>query len=162
MEQIHEETYMFIAALALVGWILWLFFRRYQMMTQARLQRTESFNRLIEKFGTAKEFAEFAGTEEGKKLLADPVTPPPNPLTKVLRFLQAGILFILIGAAYFVNASRWQGITEAQSPAYYHQSNDFMSYGTLAMLLGVGLLIVAGVTYVFVRRWHLANGSAHK
>ena len=162
MDQFHEETLMFIAVIFLVGRVLWLFFRRYQMSTQARLQRTESFNRLIEKFGSAREFAEFAQTEEGKKLLADPLAPPPNPLTKVLRFLQAGVLFIIIGGAYFVNASRWKDITEAQNPNYYHQMMDSNYWGTLAMFLGVGLVIVAGVTYIFVRRWHLANGSATK
>src|SRR5712671_6589661 len=124
MDVIHEETILAVAAIALAGWIVWLFFRRYQLATQARLQRTESFNRLIEKFGSAKEFAEFAQSEEGKKLLADPVTPNPNPLSKVLRYLQAGILFILIGVAYFINASRWQ-FGPAQDPNYFHKAEDF-------------------------------------
>ena len=162
MDTFHEETIIFAAVLALAGWVLWLLFRRYQLSVQTRLQRTESFNKLIEKFGSAKEFAEFAQSPEGKKLLDDPMLPPPNPLTKVLRFLQAGILFVMIGGAYFINANRWKGLTEAQDPNYYHQMMDSNYWGTLAMLLGVGLIIVAGVSYIFVRRWHLANGSSKK
>ena len=160
MEQVHEETIMFIAIIVLAGWVLWLLFRRYQLSAQARLQRTEAFNKLIDKFATVKEFEEFSQTTEGKKLLADPVTPLPNPLSKILRFLQAGILFIVIGCAYFINANRWKDMTEATNPNYYHQMMDSNYWGTLSMLLGVGLVIVAGVSYVFVRRWHLANGSS--
>lgn len=162
MDQIHEETYMFVALLLLVGWILWLIFRRYELSTQVRLRRTESFNRLIEKFASAKEFAEFAQTEEGKKMLADPIVPLPNPLTKVLRYLQAGVLSILIGVACFVNAGNGYIAGEAQSEAFYRRMNEYNSYGTLAMLLGGGLILVAGITYVFVHRWHLANGAAKK
>ena len=105
------ETLMIPALLVLVLFPLWLLFRRYQVSTQVRIQRIESFNRLIEKFGSAKEFAEFAQTAEGKKLLDDP-SPPPNPLTKVLRFLQAGVLFIMAGAAYWINAWRLRSETD--------------------------------------------------
>ena len=162
MDQIHEETYLAVAVIVLAGWVFWLFFRRYQLSTQARLERTLSFNKLIEKFGNVKEFAEFAQTEEGKKLLTDPATPFPNPLTKVLRFLQVGILFVVIGCAYFINAGRWKDITETQNPNYYHQMMDSNYWGTLSLFIGIGLIVVAGVTYIFVRRWHLANGSLKK
>ena len=162
MDLIHEETIMFVALVALAGWVLWLLFRRYQLSTQTRSQRTEAFNKLVEKFGSPKELAEFTQTAEGKKLLADPISSAPHPLTKVLRFLQAGILFIAIGGAYFINANRWKDITETQSPNYYHQMMDSNYWGTLAMLLGVGLIIAAGISYIFVRHWHLANGSTGK
>ena len=159
MPEIHEETLMAVAALFLAGWVIWLVFRRSQLTTQLRLNRTETFNRLIEKFGSTKEFIEFAQSEEGKKLLADTPASIPNPLTKVLRYIQAGVLFIIVGIAYFINAGRWQFIND---PNYFHKAEDFNSYGTIAMLLGVGLLIIAGVTYLFIRRWHLANGSGKR
>ena len=70
--------------LLLVGWTLYLLFRRYQVTTQARLQRVESFNKLIEKFGTAKEFTDFIQTEEGKKMLVVAANKPP---AKKIRFI---------------------------------------------------------------------------
>ena len=162
---ITEQTInaiIFVALLALGGWVVWLFFRRFQTHTRARLHRTEVFNKLIEKFGSTKEFVEFIQTAEGKKLLEDPVAQPRDPLAKILRFLQAGILFVAIGCAYFFNASRWKDLTEAQDPNYYHQMMDANYWGTLAIFLGVGLIVVAGISYLFVRHWHLANGSAKK
>ena len=163
MDRMTEDVInaiMFAALLSLGAWIVWLFFRRFQTHTQARLHRTEVFNKLIEKFGSTKEFVDFVQTAEGKKLLEDPVAQPRNPLAKILRFLQAGILFIAIGGAYFLNANRWKDLKEAQDPNYYHQMMDSNYWGTLATSLGVGLLVVAGVSYLFVRHWHLANGSA--
>ena len=145
--------------LLLVGWTLYLLFWRYQVTTQARLQRVESFNKLIEKFGTAKEFTDFIQTEEGKKMIADPTTPPLNPLGKVLRFLQAGILFIMIGGAYRVNALRLEGQTD---PNYFHQMMDSEYWGTLALFVGAGFIVIAGVSFILTRYWHLANGLSRK
>ncbi|HTK82146.1 MAG TPA: hypothetical protein VL633_07640 [Bacteroidota bacterium] len=163
MDHLQEETYLFLALLALIGWVFWLIFRRYQTGAEVRIQRIASFNRLIEKFGTAKEFADFAQSEEGKKILADPVAPPYNPLTKVLRFLQAGVLLVIIGIAFFVNASNgYLSDDPVSHELYYRRMNEFNSYGTLSLLLGIGSIVLAGVTWVFVRRWRLANGSSGK
>ena len=159
MNEYMVGVVMIPSVLALAGWVLYLFFRRYQVSTQLRLQRIESFNRLIEKFGSAKEFAEFAQSAEGKKLLDDPMSTPPNPLTKVLRFLQAGVLFIMAGFAYWINATRLRSETD---PNYVHQMMDANYWGTLAIFIGIGLIVTAGISYIFVRRWHLANGSTKK
>ena len=153
------DMVMLASVLALVGWVFYLFFRRYQVATQVRIQRNESFNRLIEKFGTAKEFAEFAQTPEGKKLLEDPMSPPPNPLAKVLRFLQAGVLFIMIGIASWINGMRLSTQTD---PLYVHQMIESNHWATLAFFLGIGLIAVAAISYFFVKRWHLANGLMKK
>jgi hypothetical protein len=153
------ETVAVPSVLAFAGWILYLFYRRYQVSTQLRLQKVDAFNKLVEKFGSGKEFVEFAQTEHGKKLLVDPILPPPNPLTKVLRLLQAGIIFVGLGIASLINGARLSAITE---PAYVNQMIQANHYGTLAVFLGLGLIVAAGVSYIFVRRWHLANGSLTK
>jgi hypothetical protein len=159
MDRFIADVLMFAFLLALVGWVLYLFFRKYQVSTQVRIQRIESFNRLIEKFGNAKEFAEFAQSAEGKKLLEDPISPPPNPMAKVLRFVQAGILFIMIGVASWINAARLRSETD---PNYVHQMIESNHWGTLATFFGIGLIVAAGVSYIFVKHWHMANGSLKK
>ena len=156
MDRYIADMVMFASLLTFVGWVLYLFFRRNQVSTQVRIQRIESFNRLIEKFGSAKEFAEFAQSAEGKKLLDDPMLPPPNPLAKVLRFLQAGVLFFMIGIACWINAERYRTQTD---PNYVHQMMESNHWGTIAVFIGIGLIVVAGISYIFVRRWHLSNGS---
>ena len=154
--QIAEAVAAF-SIFALIGWVLYLFFRRYQVTKQLQSQRIDSFNRLVEKFGNAREFIEFAQTPQGKKLLEEPVTPRPNPLNKILRFLQAGVLFIVIGIGHCLNGMRMATVTEV--PFVYDRMNAYY-WGTLWLSLGVGLLIVAGISYIFVQRWHLANGES--
>jgi len=144
------------AILALAAWGFYLFFRRFQVVKQLQSQRIESFNRLIEKFGNAKEFIQFAESPQGKKILEEPVSPRPNPLNKVLRYIQAGVLFIMVGGGLWLNGMRLSRETDINN---LRQGMESYNMASLALFLGVGLLIVAGISYVFVRRWHLANGE---
>jgi hypothetical protein len=157
MDNQMAESVTAFSILALSGWGFYLFFRRYQITIQLQQQRIESFNRMIEKFGTAKEFIEFTQTPQGKKLLDEPVGAKPNPLNKVLRFIQAGVLFIMIGFGYYLNGMRMADVTEV--PMAFDRMNAYY-WGALSTCLGIGLLIVAAITFIFVRRWHLANGES--
>ena len=159
MDHQVPETFMVLGIFFLAGWLFYLLFRRYQVNTEARMKRTDAFNKLLEKFSNAKEFSEFVQTEEGKKFIEDPVVKPANPLSKVLRFLQAGVLFLMIGAGYLANARRLKIETD---PNYVHQMMDSNYWGTLSLFLGAGLISVAGISYLFVRWWHLANGTSKK
>ena len=154
-----SDVLMFACLMAAVAFTLWLLFRRYQVSTQVRMQKLESFNKLIEKFGNAKEFVDFAQTEQGKKMLGDQASPPSNPLTKVLRFIQAGVLFLMIGFADWINATRLRPATE---PNYVHQMIESDYWGTIFIFIGLGLILAAGISYIFVRQWHLANGASQK
>ena len=158
VNRIHEETYMFLGVLLLVGWVIYLVFRRYQVISEARTKRAEAFNKLVEKFSSAQEFSAFLETENGKKFIEDPIPAPGHPYGKVLRYIQAGILSLLIGFAYWINASR----INSTDPNYIHQMMDSNYWGTLAVFLGIGLLVVAGITFVLTRHWHLGNGSSRK
>jgi hypothetical protein len=154
--QIAEAVAAF-SIFALIGWVLYLFFRRYQVTKQLQSQRIDSFNRMVEKFGNAREFIEFAQTPQGKKLLEEPVDPRPNPLNKILRFLQAGILFIMVGVGYYINAMRLADLTDIN---FVNERMHSFHWGALSLCLGVGLLIAAWISYIFVQRWHLANGES--
>ena len=96
---ILEELVLMVAVTTLTAWILWLVFRRFQVLTHARAQRTETFNRLIDKFGTAREFVDFLQSDAGRKVLEDPIAPPTDPRTSVRRFVQGGIILLGLGPA---------------------------------------------------------------
>ena len=140
----------------LIGFILYLAFRRYQVSMQLRMQRIESFNRLVEKFAGAKEFVEFAQSPQGKTMLEHPASPMPSPLAKALRFLQAGVVLVMVGIGFWINAL---SIHPGADINYIAQARESSYWGTLNMCLGIGFIMVAGITYYFVKRWHLANGS---
>ncbi len=154
-EQI-PETAMVVCMFAFIGWGIYLFFRRYQIAAQAQQQRIESFNRLVEKFGSAKEFIEFAESPYGRKLLEEPIVSKANPLNKILRFLEAGVLALLLGAGFWFNGSRLVKNTDLSSLS---EGSNWLNIGSLFLFMGTGLLLVAGISYIFVRRWHLANGN---
>lgn len=153
--QVHEETYMFIALLMLAGWVLWLLFRRYQLSTQARLQRTEAFNKLIEKFGTSSEFVEFLNTEQGKKFLEDPLPQQANPKKTVLRFVQMGVILIAVTAGFMIKWHQIQEYIESQSGSvdinWINESMDFLYLTMLSASLSVAMFVLAVITYFFSR-----------
>lgn len=159
---IHEETYMFIAMVLLAGWVLWLLFRRYQMNTQARLQRTEAFNKLIEKFGTSAEFVEFLKTEQGKKFLEDPLPQHANPKKIVLRFVQMGVVLIAVGAAFMIKWNQLQEFVATQpTPVDINWINEMMDYLYFTMLsaaLSVAMFVLAAITYFF-SKWMITDSA---
>ncbi|MBC8144018.1 MAG: hypothetical protein H7X80_00455, partial [bacterium] len=50
MNNYTSETLVIVAALVLIGFIVWLLFRRYQSGSQVRVLRIETFSRLLDRF----------------------------------------------------------------------------------------------------------------
>jgi len=144
------------AVLALFALAMYFQFRRSQGLLHLHSQRIETFNRLIEKFGNAKDFVEFAQSPQGKKMLEDQGVARPNPLNKVLRILQAAIVLIMAGVGLSINGMRLSAVADVNN---VRQGMQSLSLGTTVLSLGVGLLIVSGISFYLVRKWHLANGE---
>ncbi len=146
------STTMLIKKLVITGGILlliafWLYlrFRRWQLLREALKQRSEAFNRLLEKYGTAKEFLEFLQTDNGRKLFEDPLLLGGHPILRVLGFVQWGIISFVLGLVpYFAILLGVPGVDGSDK-----------ELGIALMLLGVGLLIVAVVTHYLASRWDL-------
>ena len=156
MDTSMAEAATAIGIAALIGFMLYLGFRRYQIATQARAQKIDALNRLIEKYGTAKEFIEFAQSPQGKKLLEEPAAPMSSPLNRIMRFVQGGIIFVVIGIADVINGLRLGSATEINF--VYDRANAYY-WGTLAIAIGIGLIIAAAVSYYLAKQWHLTNGA---
>lgn len=148
---IVEELVLMIAVTALTAWILWLVFRRYQVQTHARAQRTETFNRLIDKFGTAREFVDFLQSDAGRKLLEDPIAPPADPRKSVRRFVQCGIVLLGVGSALLLNALRLRDQTDIN---FVREAMGLNYWGTIFAGGGAALLIVAIVSHYLAKRWN--------
>jgi hypothetical protein len=164
MEPILEETILFGAAIALVGWVLFLLFRRQQMHLQARMKRTEVFDHLIEKFTTSQEFIEFLKTDEGKKLIEDPLKQPTNPSKAVLRFLLAGVVFAALSYAYIAHSNELNSyIHSIPDPDIneVHKVMDFHAWGTLTMALAGGMFVMAAVTKLLAKKWDINGKQSH-
>ncbi len=147
-----DEFLMVVIAFTSVPAVFWYLFQRQNTVAKARLQRAESINRLIDKFGTAKEVIEFLQTEQGQKFLEDPAPTAENPRNRVLRFVQAGVVFLFLGFAFYMNASLFSNQADIN---YARKVVDLKFWGTLSAVLGAGLLVVAYVTSALVKKWRL-------
>jgi hypothetical protein len=164
MDAVHEETYMLLGLFALGGWVLYLFFRRQQMHLQARMKRTEVFDHLIEKFSTSQEFIEFLKTDQGKKLVEDPIGQPAHHSQTVLRFILVGVVFAAISIACLVYANNLAGyIKSIPDPDinYINKQMDYRYWGTLTMALSAGMFLMATVTKTLAKRWKLNGSNNH-
>ena len=162
MTEIHEETYLMVASLLLVGWVLWLLFRRFQLNGQARLHRMEAFTKLIDKFGSAKEFTEFIETDSGKKLFSDQQLPASNPSRVALRFIQVGIIFGALAVAFFIDhlhVSHALSGVSSPDPNDLRKIQEDLFWSTLWFSLSIGMFVLAGVTQFLGRKWNLLNGN---
>jgi hypothetical protein len=143
-------------ALAFAAFLLWLGSRSYKASAQMRLQRAEAFNRLLERFSSAKEFTEFLQTEEGKQFLRDPLPSSRASSNRTLRFVQYGIVLFALGVGCLLNAYRLRDATDLH---YASQAQDCQFWGIFGVTIGVALFVTAMVSSAMARKWHLLNGE---
>jgi hypothetical protein len=149
---------VFLCVLGALLWLIRLLSENRRWNRIFKLQ-TEVHSKLIERFGTSQELLSYMGTQSGKRFLeAAPIPvdfersqPVPSPVARVLTPLQIGIVLTLLGAG-FLSLSRT--LPQATTPLHV--------IGTLALTLGVGFIISAGVTWILARRLGLMpEADAH-
>ncbi len=149
MNELHEETLMLLGLVAFAAFLAWLFFRRSQLAAQRSQLDLELRNRLVDKFANAREFLEFVETEKGRELFQGLAPQPPHPFLNPMRFLQAGVLSVLLGCAIHLNAGRFAGLTDIN---FVNKVRDLESWGTLFVAAGIGQAVAAAIGYAFARR----------
>ena len=152
------EAFTFLVIGAVVCFLFWLAYRIYRTNTQTRLQRAESFNKLLERFSSAKEFTDFLATEQGKRFLDNPMPSPKSTLSKIMRLAQFGVVILFVGFGFLINAQRLSGATDLH---YSTMSTDQHIWGIFGVMLGVGLLVTALISYILAKRWKLTNGNGN-
>lgn len=156
MQYIESDTIMFVAIVALVGWLYWLHHKR--RLEQSELKRTQLqlLNNALEKFGSAGEFVDFAQSKEGQIMFHVNDSPQVEPPRTKIRFAQIGILLVCVGVGLFIGASGDQTTMEGDLREVLIMM-DFT--GTVAISMGIGLLVVALVTLLW-ERWF--SGAANE
>ena len=108
--------------------------------------QTEIYTKLLEKFANNEELMAYVQSEAGKRFLASATLPQvpegrgTNPVSRVLTPLQIGAVMTLAGFGFL----------------YLHHdvggSIPLLGLGTLAIALGFGFMISAGLAWVVARR----------
>jgi Na+/H+ antiporter NhaD/arsenite permease-like protein len=151
-----EDVLALAVLLVFAAFVLLLLFRRSEQRHRDQIQRNETLRILVQKFNTSDEFVGFVNSEAGRQLLS-PTTQPPKPqVFSTLRFVQVGVVLIMIGLGMLVHAHGLAGLTD---PNFVHQREDLNYWGTVASATGFGLLVVAGITRWLSRKWGLFDSQ---
>jgi hypothetical protein len=149
---IGEDIIIFFVFLIVLSAILWLLRMLLQNRRWNRIFKvqTEIHTKLLDKLGGSQELFAYLGTEAGKKFMelapiatALESTQRPgllSPITRILAPLQLGIVSTLIGLSLlFIKG-------------YFKDSEALLFVGTMALALGIGFIISAGVSWLLAQR----------
>jgi small-conductance mechanosensitive channel len=129
------------------GWGLKLLLTYRRRVKLAQLQY-ELQGKLLDKFSTSQELAEYLRGDAGERFLQSATVERSDPHTRILGSLQVCLVLLTGGAALLALEGRISGADEA-----------FAFLGTLGAALGVGFGLSAGVAYLLSKSWGLINGS---
>ncbi len=155
--RIISELGQFLIFLSIVGALLWILRvllenRRWHKV--ARVQ-AELQNKLVEKFGTSREFLDYLGSDAGRHFLEWtplPVEQPasgPFPYGRILWSVQAGVILIFVGGGMLFLRGYLPGPAE-----------QFLILGALAMSLGVGFILSSAISYLLSRSFGLLERTS--
>lgn len=114
--------------------------------------RAEIYNRLIDKFGTAPEFIAFLESEAGLNFIEENTVQSAVPLGKILVSIQIGVVLTLLGTGLLITGNVFG--ESLGSDLYIVLTVG----GIIGLMVGVGLLISAGISYRLCKAWGmLAN-----
>ncbi len=138
-----------VAEFALIGWIIWV--AVYYTMNRSR-QRSEERLRMLDRFSTGQELADFLASETGQQFLATFASKPSNPRKYVLLAIWCGVICVLTGAVSLGLAA--SGV--------FTDPDMFLAFlvsGFLGMAVGFGILICGAITNRLIRKWRLNSAD---
>ena len=112
----------------------------------ATAARAEVYNRMIDKFGSAKEFTDFLQTAEGRSFIEElgrDRGPVSGPYDKILWSIKAGVLSTLVGLTLVVLSMTMFDTTE----------EGMMIPGAILTALGAGFIISAVISQRLSASW---------
>jgi len=141
-----QEAVMMVGVLALIGWLVFLLFRRFQVRAQESARRLEMFGKLVDKFGDSKEFVNFVQSNEGKSLLKDSGVNGINTRQVALRMFIVGVLLFAVGYGFMSGTSAYDNSTD---PNFINKVAELRYWGKMAWGLAVGFVGAGLLTHLF-------------
>ena len=133
-------TFIFLGLFALASWFFWLDAKRRQALVQAK---SDLQNRLLEKFASPQDVAQFLQTEGGRRFLQGLTTDSRHAGRRIQTALQVGVILACLGLACIGLGTAYGGQGGSRG----------LIFGTLILALGFGFLISAGISYSLSKKW---------
>lgn len=143
----------FVLILASLIWLLRVLLENRRWGRMLKMQ-TEVHSRLLDKFTANAELLAYMSSDAGKRFLeSTPIAPGidggpfrGNVIGRVLLPAQAGVVLALLGMGFFYLRGSIPGTTPAVM---------LLVLGTLALMLGLGFIIAAGLSWGLARHFGL-------
>ncbi len=126
-----------------VAWIVWVVSGNQRRKRVAEIQR-EMHMKLFEKFGTSQELLDYLKSEAGRRFLDSATIEHARPTGRILGSIQTGLTLLVTGLGLL--------FLHGRLPSW---SDDTLVFGVLAVALGIGFLLSAGVSYWLSKAWGL-------
>ena len=106
---------------------------------------TEFHARLLDRLGSAKEFAEFFTSDAGTRFMESMSSREGGaPHLRILRSLQTGLVLLALGVGFFIMLDQRNFSIEA--------ADGLMVMATAATAIGLALVVSTGASYALSRR----------
>ncbi len=132
------------------AWVITVIVRAFKEKSILRT-RAELYNRLLDKFSSGNEFAEYLESETGRRFVEEITVESAAPTSKILSSIQRGVILTLIGFGMVVLANLFFG---------GDLFNMAAAGGTVVLMLGVGFLISTVITYRLSKSWGLIGAES--
>jgi hypothetical protein len=149
---------VFLCFLAAALWLLRVILENRRWGRIVKLQ-SEVHTKLLDRFAGSQELLTYMNTDAGKRFLESaPISAgfgaepqAKMSMMRILTPLQLGIVITLLGSGSLLLRNNAQ--LEARS-------QFFLVFGTLGLMLGIGFIISAGISYVLARHMGLLAPSS--
>ncbi len=126
---------MMASFIATLAWVMYLVSETSKRQRRVKAQ-SELQGRLLDKFSSAHEVAEFLQTQGGAQFVNSFSSEREEPAAGILRSAHRGIVLSIVGVGCL-------GLTRA----YGWENNPLLVVGVILLCLGIGFLISAAVSH---------------
>jgi hypothetical protein len=140
----RAETIPVIAVFSTISWVAWLLFSSIRRYKIAQLQ-ADIQGRLLQRFDSPDGLLGYVQSDAGRQLIKSMGIERSTPYSQILKGVQAGIVFVFFGAG-MLRLHAWNIGDEGP-----------LVFGTLALALGLGFGVAAGVSYFLSRSFGLLS-----
>ena len=135
------------------AWVIAVIVRAFKERSILRT-RAELYSRLLDKFSSGSEFAEYLESETGRQFVEEITVQSAAPTSKILGSIQKGIIMVLVGSGLLVLGNIFDNTLGGDLYIVLTVG------GTIALMLGIGFLISTGITYRLSKSWGLIGEEA--
>jgi hypothetical protein len=134
-----EDVLVPIALFAMVVLLVWFGHK----IKRTRIQEgAELRKRLLDKFSSGNELAEFLATPQGQSFLKDAEANGllRTPKGRIVTLVAAGVVLVMLGGAFYGLMS---------------QQRSYIYPGTILSALGIGILVAAAISHHLYKKWNM-------